>query len=49
MKRRFLVNVVIIQGQDKKSDTAKKVKAKIGGDLDAIMQVLPTGGSKIKK
>ncbi len=41
--------VVVIQGQNKKSDTAKSIKQKLGGDLDSIMQVLPTGGSKIKK
>lgn len=41
--------VVIIQGNEKASDTAKKIKKKLnGGDIDEIIRMLPTGGCKIK-
>jgi predicted ribosome quality control (RQC) complex YloA/Tae2 family protein len=41
--------VEIVQGEDKTSDTAKKIKKIITGDLDDIIRVLPAGGCKIKK
>lgn len=42
--------VTIVQGTEKTSDTAKKVKKRInGGDLDDIIRLLPTGGCKILK
>ena len=42
--------VILIPGEEKKSDTAKKVKAKLGlTDLDEIMVFVPSGGAQIKK
>lgn len=37
------------QGKEKTSETAKKIKAKIGGSLDDIIRVMPSGGCEIKK
>lgn len=42
--------VVVIPGRRKKSELAKKIKAKLnGGDLDDIIRFLPSGGAEIKK
>lgn len=41
--------VVVVQGDVKKSDVAKKIKAKIGGSLDDIQSFLPAGDGKIVK
>jgi len=41
--------VEIEQGKEKSSDTAKKIRAKIGGELDDIIAALPSGGVRIKK
>lgn len=42
--------VVLVPGKEKKSDLAKKIKAKLkGGDLEEIMRFLPSGGGEIKK
>ncbi|MFA5141684.1 MAG: NFACT RNA binding domain-containing protein [Candidatus Woesearchaeota archaeon] len=43
--------VVIVQGKDKASDIAKKIKAKFKVDveLDDIIRFLPAGGCQIKK
>ncbi len=41
--------LLITQGDMKKSDVAKKVRSKIGGDLDEIMHMLPPGPSAIGK
>jgi len=41
--------VEILPGYDKSSDVAKKVKSKIGGDLDMIIRALPGGKAKVKK
>jgi predicted ribosome quality control (RQC) complex YloA/Tae2 family protein len=41
--------VEITQGDDKPSAAAKKIQAKIGGDLDSIIRAMPSGGIKIKK
>ncbi len=41
--------IEIEQGKDKTSDIAKKVKAKIGGEIDDIIASLPAGGVQIKK
>ena len=35
--------VEVIQGREKKSDVAKKIKKLIGGELDDIIRVLPSG------
>ncbi len=40
--------VEIIPGREKKSQTAKKIQHKLGGNLDDIMRALPTG-CEIKK
>ena len=42
-------HVEVVQGDRKASDTAKAVRARIGGDLDEIIRALPPGGSAIKK
>ena len=36
-------------GKEKTSAVAKKIKSKIGGNLDDIIKVIPAGGCKIKK
>jgi len=36
--------VVVVPGKLKKSDVAKKIRKKIGGDLDEIERFLPSGG-----
>jgi len=41
--------VVIVQGNEKASDAAKKIRKQIGGELDDIIRVLPAGGVKIGK
>lgn len=42
--------LIIINGEEKKSDLAKKIKHKLGaGDLDEIIQFLPAGESGFKK
>ncbi|MBI2133763.1 DUF814 domain-containing protein [Candidatus Woesearchaeota archaeon] len=38
----------LIQAKEKTSDTAKKIKKKIGGELDEIIAALPSGGCKAK-
>jgi len=37
----------IVPGSLKKSDVAKKIKSKLGGDLDEINSFLPSGGGKV--
>ena len=41
--------MVLEQGDDKTSQVAKKIKAKLGGQLDDIIRILPAGGIKVKK
>lgn len=41
--------VEVVQGNEKTSETAKRIRAKIGGDLDDIIRVLPAGGCRVKK
>lgn len=41
--------VQIVQGKGKASAIAKKIKSKIGGELDDIIRALPSGGLEIKK
>ncbi len=40
--------VIVVPGKLKKSDMAKRIKHKIGGDLDEIIKFLPSGGCEIK-
>jgi hypothetical protein len=40
--------VIIEQGREKASALAKKIKAKIGGDIDEIVRMLPAGGAELK-
>ncbi|MFC1728030.1 NFACT RNA binding domain-containing protein [Nanoarchaeota archaeon] len=40
--------VILEQGKEKTAAVAKKIKAKIGGDLDEIIRAIPAGGCKIK-
>ena len=39
----------LVQGNEKVSSVAKKIKYKLGGELDDIIRVLPSGGFRIKK
>ncbi len=43
--------VLVLEQADKVkvSDTAKKIKAELGGDLDTIIRALPSAGVRIKK
>ncbi len=41
--------VIINQGKEKASDTAKKIMKIIGGNLDDIISFIPPGGSKVQK
>jgi len=41
--------VILEPGKDKTSALAKKIKVKIGGELDDIIKVIPAGGAKLKK
>jgi predicted ribosome quality control (RQC) complex YloA/Tae2 family protein len=41
--------VVLVPGDDKTSDVAKKLKHKLGGLLDDFIRAIPAGGCKIKK
>lgn len=42
--------ITLVPGDEKKSDTVKKTKQKLGGgDLDEIMPFVPSGGAEIKK
>jgi len=40
--------VELQQGNQKTSSVAKKIRAKIGGELDDIIRAMPAGGCKIK-
>jgi len=40
--------IEVVQNNEKVSATAKKIQKRIGGDLDTIIRVLPSGGCKIK-
>ncbi len=40
--------VVLKQGSDKASDIAKKIKHKIGGELDEIIRAMPSGGVEVE-
>lgn len=49
VKAKTDTSLLIIPGDEKKSDLAKKIKAKLkGGELDDIIAFLPAGGGKIK-
>jgi len=41
--------VELVQGSDKASAVAKKIRQKIGGELDDIIRSMPSGGCSIKK
>lgn len=41
--------VILEPGREKTSAVAKKIRAKIGGDLDEIIRAIPAGGCQIKK
>ncbi|MCX6707846.1 MAG: fibronectin-binding domain-containing protein, partial [Candidatus Woesearchaeota archaeon] len=49
VKKNCVKNVELSQGNEKTSETAKKIRQKIGGDLDDIIKVIPAGGCRIKK
>jgi len=49
IKKNCKTYVEIEKGKDKTSDTAKKIRKKIGGELDDIIRALPGGGCKVKK
>jgi predicted ribosome quality control (RQC) complex YloA/Tae2 family protein len=41
--------IILIPGKDKASDTAKKIKNQIAGELDDIIRFLPSGGFSMQK
>ena len=41
--------VNVIQGRNKPSEVAKKIRSKIGGELDDIIRALPAGNSEVKE
>lgn len=41
--------VILEQGKEKTSKVAKQIQIKIGGELDDIIKVIPSGGIQIKK
>ena len=41
--------IILEQGDDKTSAIAKKIKAKLNGNLDDIIRILPAGGIKVRK
>lgn len=41
--------VELVQWNEKTSETAKKIRQKIGGDLDEIIRAMPAGGCRIKR
>jgi predicted ribosome quality control (RQC) complex YloA/Tae2 family protein len=49
VKKNCEKHIVVIQGSDKASDAAKKIKKLIGGELDEIIRALPAGGVKLAK
>ncbi len=50
VKSRTSQYVLVVPGRKKKSELAKKIKAKLqGGDLDEIIKFLPAGGAEMKK
>lgn len=49
VKARCRKYVELTQGREKTSALAKNIRAKIGGDLDDIIKVIPAGGARLKK
>ncbi len=49
VKKNCKAYVEIEQGRDKASSVAKYIQKKVGGSLDDIVRVLPSGGCKIKQ
>jgi len=41
--------IEVVQGNEKPSDTAKRIKTRIGGTLDEIIRFLPSGGCEIAR
>ncbi|MBN1644771.1 DUF814 domain-containing protein [Candidatus Woesearchaeota archaeon] len=41
--------IVLVQGKEKKSDIAKKIRKEIGGEIDDIFSCLPAGEFEIQK
>lgn len=39
--------VILVPGNNKTSDIAKKIKKKLGGELDDIIRAIPAGGAKL--
>ncbi len=40
---------ILVQGDEKPSDAAKKIRHKLGGEIDEIIRALPSGNMKILK
>lgn len=49
VKKECSLSVEVKQGKEKASQIAKKIKQKIGGEIDDIIRVLPTGGYELVK
>tara|TARA_Y100000296_G_C5111488_1_gene225404 strand:- start:16 stop:795 length:780 start_codon:yes stop_codon:yes gene_type:complete len=48
IKKHSEKHIIVVPGKHKKSDTAKKIKSKIGGSVDEISRFLPAGGCGLK-
>jgi len=49
IKKNCTLYIILIQGDKKTSEIAKKIKHKLGGNLDDIIRIMPAGGIDIKK
>jgi predicted ribosome quality control (RQC) complex YloA/Tae2 family protein len=49
IKKQAEKSITLSPGKEKASDTAKKIRAKIGGELDDIIRFLPSGGFSISR
>jgi predicted ribosome quality control (RQC) complex YloA/Tae2 family protein len=49
VKKHAEKSVIITLGKEKASDTVKKIKSRIGGELDDIIRFLPSGGFSISR
>jgi hypothetical protein len=39
--------IILIEGNKKASDIARRIKRKIGGEIDDIIRMLPSGGCEL--
>ena len=48
IRKNCVKHLDIMQGREKSSDTAKKIKRIVGGELDDIIAAMPSGGCRVK-